>query len=81
MEPADASTLGREPDASTLTATAFNVGMIGEDSFETQQKVKQLARWVIEWLEGTGGAVVGLNEIHPTIARKLWRQLHMKAHL
>ena len=54
--------------------------MIGEDSFKTQQRVKvaQLARWVIEWLEGTGGAVVGLNEIHPAIAGKLVRELLQK---
>ena len=65
--PADASTLG------TLTVTALNVGMMQADSFKSQQKalVARLARHVLGWLDGPGAAVVGLNEIHSTIAEKL----------
>ena len=75
--PADASTLGRLPDASTLTVTALNVGMHQEDSFKRTQGVlvAKLARYVQEWLDGPGAAVVGLNEIHPTIAGKLMSEL------
>ena len=76
--PADASTLGRAPEAETLAVTAFNVGMIHEESFKSQQDahVTELARYVQGWLEeGHGAAVVGLNEIHPTIFRKLLQAL------
>jgi hypothetical protein len=66
----------RPPDASTLVVTALNVGMIHRDSFTRQQDhlVAALAGHVEKWLE-EGPAVVGLNEIHPIIARKLVRQL------
>ena len=73
--PADASTLG------TLTVTALNVGMMEEHSFRSQQGklVGQLARHIKGWLGGPGAAVVGLNEIHPTIAAKLMRELQQQA--
>ena len=78
---ADASTLGGHRDASTLTVTAFNVGMLERDSFKGQQKVKvkKLALIVLEWLTEPGGAVVGLNEIHLEIAEKLRNELRQKA--
>ena len=55
----------------------MNVGMIQADSFKSTQalKVKKLAGHVLEWLDGQGAAVVGLNEIHPTIVEKLMRVL------
>ena len=70
-----------DADASMLSVTAFNAGMIAEDSFKRSQgpKVNTLARWVIEWLEGPYGAVVGLNEIHQTIAEKLLVELRGSA--
>ena len=73
--PADASTLG------TLTVTALNVGMIQEDAYRSSQgvKVKKLAGHVLGWLDGPGAAVVGLNEIHPTIAGELMRLLQQLA--
>ena len=60
------------PDASTLGVTAFNVGMIAENSFYQSQdeKVEELASHVRMWLEERP-AVVGLNEIHPNIGKKL----------
>ena len=66
-------------DASTLMATALNVGMPQEESFRgTQlQKVSKLARIVQEWLREPVPAVVGLNELHPTIANKLMEELPM----
>ena len=66
------------PDASTLVATAFNVGMINPDSFGKMQddKVRQLAGHVAKWLE-QGPAVVGLNEIAPSIAVKLVGKLNL----
>ena len=66
-----ASTLGYV-DASTLGVTAFNVGMMQANAFGQKQeaKVAELARHVETWLED-GPAVVGLNEIHPTIAMML----------
>ena len=67
------------PDASTLGATAFNVGMISADAFKQTQdeKVAQLAHHVASWL-ADGPAVVGLNEIHPNIAAKLRVQLQQQ---
>ena len=64
------------PDASTLGATCFNVGMIASDSFASQQqgKVVELARHVFGWVQD-GPAVVGLNEIAPTIAQHLVERL------
>ena len=64
------------PDASTLGATCFNVGMIDSTSFGSQQegKVVELAGHVNEWLQD-GPAVVGLNEIAPTIAQHLVERL------
>ena len=38
------------------------------------KEVAELAGHVKKWLE-EGGAVVGLNEIHPTIAEKLVKEL------
>ena len=60
------------PDASTLGATCWNVGMIDPFSFaKTQEsKVAELAGHVNKWLQD-GPAVVGINEIHPTIANYL----------
>ena len=58
------------PDASTLGATCFNVGMIEESSFARHgqiEKVVELRAHVYQWLRD-GPAVVGLNEIHPNIA-------------
>ena len=65
------------PDASTLGATCFNVGMIEESSFARhgqRGKVVELAGHVYQWLRD-GPAVVGLNEIHPKIALVLVEQL------
>ena len=65
------------PDASTLGATCFNVGMIEESSFARHGqtgKVIELAGSVFQWLRD-GPAVVGLNEIHPNIALALVEQL------
>ena len=66
----------RPPDASTLVVTALNVGMIHADSFVRRQDdlVAALAGHVEKWLE-EGPGVVGLNEIHPIIARKLVEKL------
>ena len=59
------------PDASTLGATAFNVGMITAtaNSFATCQDtmLAKLADIVEEWLPAGSPNVVGLNEIHPTL--------------
>ena len=65
------------PDASTLVATAFNVGMINPDSFGKTQddKVGQLAGHVAKWSEQEP-AVVGLN-IDPTIVVKLVGKLNL----
>ena len=75
MERGDASR-ARPPDASTRRVTAFNVGMIQANSFEKSQdkKVAELAGHVKNWLEEVP-AVVGLNEIHPSIAQKLVGEL------
>ena len=79
--PAMASALARPPDASTLGVTAFNVGMISATAFTgspwggQDAKVALLAGYVETWLEH-GPAVVGLNEIHATIVKKL--QLKLK---
>ena len=69
----------RPPDASTLTVTAFNVGMPQADSFYMSQdeKVAKLAEYVMRWLE-EGPAAVGLNEIHSSIAQKLEQRLALK---
>ena len=77
--PPDASTLARAPDASTLTVTAFSVGMPQADCFINSQdeKVEMLAGRVKEWLD-EGLAVVGLNEIHSSIAQKLEQALAPK---
>ena len=76
MERGDASTRTHPPDASTLGVTAFNVGMLQAISFaQTQdEKVAELAGHVKRWLE-EGPAVVGLNEIAPSIAKKLVEKL------
>ena len=52
--------------------------MINPDSFGKMQddKVRQLAGHVVKWLQ-QGPAVVGLNEIAPTIAVKLVEKLNM----
>ena len=81
------STLGRKRgastlythDASTLMATALNVGMPQEESFRGAHKAKvsKLARIVQDWLRDPVPAVVGLNELHPTIANKLMEELPM----
>ena len=74
LTPTDASTLG------TITVTALNVGMMEEHSFRSQQGklVGQLARHIKGWLGGPGAAVVGLNEIHPTIAVMLMKDLQQE---
>ena len=75
------STLGATADASTLGVTAFNVGMINPDSFGRMQdeKVAELARYVEQWLQlEDGPAVVGLNEIAPTIAQKVVEKLELE---
>ena len=66
-----------DPDASTLGTTAFNVGMIVQDAVGNLQdtKVAELAGHVQSWLEIAEIAVVGLNEIHPSIAKKLVKEL------
>ena len=67
-------------DASTLGVSCLNVGMLQENAFgkRQQQKVQELAGSVQRWLiEGDGPAVVGLNEIHPSIADKVEDELHM----
>ena len=48
----------RPPDASTLTVTAFNVGMPQADSFYKSQdeKVAKLAGHVEKWLEDGPGS-------------------------
>ncbi len=76
---ADASMLGRPSGASTLGVTAVNVGMIQAESFGKSQDnmVAELAGHVEKWLE-EGPAVVGLNEIHPSIAMKLGHMLALK---
>jgi hypothetical protein len=76
MERGDASTRTHPPDASTLGVTAFNVGMLQAISFAQRQdeKVAELAGHVKRWLE-EGPAVVGLNEIAPSIAKKLVEKL------
>jgi hypothetical protein len=63
-------------DASSLGAICINVGMTNEDSYGLEQdaKVQQLADWLTQWLNG-GAAVVGINELHPTIAKKLAARL------
>ena len=65
-------------DASTLVVTAFNVGMMNEKAFNFLKKqedyVAQLARHVNTWLRGDP-AVVGLNEIHPSLVQKLVKKL------
>ena len=68
------------PDASTLVATAFSVGMISSDSFGKTQddKVRQLVGHVGKWLQ-QGPAVVGLNEIAPIISVKLVEKLNMQS--
>ena len=78
----DASTLARSPDASTLWVTALNVGMLQANSFKKSQdeKVAKLAGRVEKWLE-EDLAVVGLNEIHPSIAEKLKRALDEKVNV
>ena len=66
------------PDASTLGATAFNVGMIDAHAFKRDQdeKIQELPGHVEGWLQVEGGpAVVGLNEIAPPIAKKLIERL------
>ena len=78
MEAASTESLRTTPhDASTLVVTAFNVGMIHENSFKKKQDqhVTELASHVKTWLRG-GPAVVGLNEIHPSIADKLVEKLY-----
>ena len=67
------------PDASTLgvTVTAYNVGMIQADAFGKKQPsmVATLADYVVNWLNVEGPAVVGLNEIAPSMAKKLVEKL------
>ena len=66
------------PKALALKVTAFNVGMIQADAHtsknQQEEKIKTLAELVKEWLR-EGNAVVGLNEIHLSIAEKLVEQL------
>ena len=66
--------------AATLAATAFNVGMPSENAFKATQalKIQQLTNWVIQWMQGPGGAVVGLQEVHPDIAGKLLASLRSR---
>ena len=73
--------MSADPHASMLSATAFNVGMPQEDAFKATQaeKILELAGWVIQWMDGPGGAVVGLQEVHPTIAGKLLVLLQSRA--
>ena len=66
---------GDAPDASMLGVACLNVGMMTAASFTrkpaTQDaKIAELAENVIGWLAG-GFAVVGLNEIHDSLAAKL----------
>ena len=74
--------LAPSPDASTLWVTALNVGMPQANSFDKSQdeKVAKLAGYVEKWLE-EDLAVVGLNEIDPTIAEKLKRALAQKVNV
>ena len=76
---ASSSTRARPPDAPTLGVTAFNVGMIQAHAFKKEQdeKVAELAGHVKQWLK-EGPAVVGLNEIHPSIAQKLVDELQQQ---
>ena len=67
-------------DASTLRVTAFSVGMPQANSFSSQSqdaKVAMLAGFVEEWLDD-GLAVVGIDEIHSSIAQKLEQALAPK---
>ena len=71
-------------DASTLWATASNVGMNTDNSHSRpsrktgqghqDESIKQLARGVEIWLE-KGNAVVGINEINFTIKKKQIHQI------
>ena len=76
----DASTRANPPDASTLGVTAFNVGMIDPKAFAKTQydKVAELATHVKSWLDSEELAVVGLNEIAPSIAEKLVEELERR---
>ena len=71
-------------DASTLEATAFNVGMIEPNCFGNKQvldaKINELVDIVAEWLPPERDAVVGLNEIVPEIGGKLMHGLEQKLH-
>ena len=55
-----------------LGVACLNVGMMTAASFRRTQdaKIAELAENVIGWLAG-GFAVVGLNEIHDSLAAKL----------
>ena len=65
------STLGATADASTLGVTAF--GRMQDE------KVAELARYVEQWLQlEDGPAVVGLNEVAPTIAQKVVEKLELE---
>ena len=88
MERGDASTRARPPDASSLGVTALNVGMIQADAFsgiaprwarkgKQDEKLEVLAGHVLRWLQ-EGPAVVGLNEIAPSLVEKLVRKLEQR---
>ena len=69
-----------------LGVSCLNVGMLNEGCFGQKQdeKVVTLAGWVCTWLnEAYHGewAVVGLNELHPSIAQKLRNLLQRDFHL
>ena len=64
-------------DASTLGVSWINVGMLNEQIQDA--KVAELAGWVKEWLNEWEDAVVGINELHPTIATKLVKRLEVGA--
>ena len=71
-------------DASTLEATAFNVGMSLKqpDCFGNEQdaKINELVDIVADWLPSEKDAVVGINEIHPQIVEELVERLEPRLH-
>ena len=69
-------------DASTLEATAFNVGMMDRHCYGNKQnaKINELVDIVADWLPSEKDAVVGINEIHPQIVEELVERLEPRLH-
>ena len=70
------------PDSESLSVVAFNVGLIQQVAFKKTQddKVRELGWFIGRWLRDHGVAVVGLKEIHETIASKLKVELLRNHH-